>query len=758
MKGIIKDLYYLIQNKNTIINMDKLTGYKIYIYNFFIFLYDLGDFTSFEIMKKYFEKINSNFNITDIRDNCISCIIGNKKDKKLVLDKEQEIKFNEFFKNNNNIYLMEISTKPFFNFDKFFYELFFTILTPYHDKLFSEKSFKSTFKSISLNNKTFPKGLREIYDPYKNNPGPNYELNTLYRYISPKELVEAFHDKNKRFNKKIFENKQGPVFGEAKHVKELIDKKKLRLFGYIPQKGGVLNKTPKGYSLGLVKGKLNLIKHRRDMISEINKNIRDSLEGNFTLYNMNQSFKPKDKNYFDNVLERKKQILEEKSNKSKEKYEKNLESNKNNLKKLESIKEEKKNSLLRKLNLKLPKSSSTPNLMIFTTKNKTDQDFYKERLTSILYPKNRENMTKYKKKRNFIIKNMPIPSTPGPSDYDVSKNILDPRKGASILERRKVFEFPKADPAIPILKDDFDLIVEKAQKIAEVRKFIKPILQKKPKEIQFKPYNNEKIWEKWEKNKKNLENSGRIKKFAMERKKKFELKDENIKRIKQENKTIQEITREISIKKGYGDPYEIKNINYSLVEDSSPKFSIKGKNLPKTISYEDLGSLFLNESEEVLNAIINEQISRPIPNLNVTKPKLPSIIFPKAERFNKIKNYEGSELLFKDGVFSPSDQKDFFIKEPFSNKATRTKFGFSRDKSPSPAEYRIKGQFEIIEEKGKEISDNRDNIRKKEINQKKIIKDMNEKIFKGETSKNENNKAEEYKDSSNAMTLNLNLN
>ena len=98
MKGVINDLYNLKNDRTTIVNIDKLVGYKIFVYNFFIFLYDLGSFESFEMMQKYYMKINNKLNITDIGQNCITCIIGNKKDRKINLDKEQEIRFNEFIK------------------------------------------------------------------------------------------------------------------------------------------------------------------------------------------------------------------------------------------------------------------------------------------------------------------------------------------------------------------------------------------------------------------------------------------------------------------------------------------------------------------------------------------------------------------------------------------------------------------------------------------------------------------------------------
>ena len=727
MKGIITDLYHLINNKNTIINLDKLTGYKIYIYNFFIFLYDLSDFESFETMRKYFEKINTKINTTNIEENSISCIIGNKKEKKIKYDKEQEIKFNEFIKSYNNLYLMEISTKPFFNFDKFFYELFFTILTKYHEKLFAEEDFRANFESISLNKATFSKGLRETYDPYKDNPGPIYNLNSLYRYISPRELIKAFHDQKKRFNQKIFENKLGPVFGEAKSGKDFLSKSKLKYFGITMPTGGVLNKTPKGFSFGTVDGKLNLVKSRKDMISEINKNIRESLEGSSTLYNKSPSPRSKDKDYFETAKERKNQFLIEKSNKNKEINEKKFEKNKLKLKLIEEKEEQKKNLLRTKL--KLFKSSSTPNMFAFSNKGKTDQDFYREHLANVLYPKNKIYLSKYNKKRDYIIQNMPAPQTPGPNAYNISTNILDPKRGAIILERRKPIEVPKADPQYPDFKDEFDLIVLNAQKTAGIEKFYRPRFREIEREPDPGAYNDSKIWKKWEKNKKILKKSGRLKKFLDERKEKLIAQQKNEQKIIEDKKEIEEISRAISIQKGYGDPSELKTINYNLVEESSPKYSIKGKNIPKTTSYDDLGNMFLNESEEVINAIVNEQMTRPLPDFNYVRPRLPGIVFSRAERFKSSPKYEGSELLFPEGVFLRKTQTDFFNKQQMSNNAQRTVFGNTKKDWPSPAQYKIKGSFEIIAEKGKEISDRRDEIRNKEKNKNNFTNNTN--ITKG---------------------------
>ena len=44
LKGIIKDINKKLNMKRTIIEEDKLSGYKILIYNLFIFIYDLLHF------------------------------------------------------------------------------------------------------------------------------------------------------------------------------------------------------------------------------------------------------------------------------------------------------------------------------------------------------------------------------------------------------------------------------------------------------------------------------------------------------------------------------------------------------------------------------------------------------------------------------------------------------------------------------------------------------------------------------------------
>ena len=123
-----------------------------------------------------------------------------------------------------------------------------------------------------------------------------------------------------------------------------------------------------------------------------------------------------------------------------------------------------------------------------------------------------------------------------------------------------------------------------------------------------------------------------------------------------------------------------------------------------------------------MKGLIKTELNRPLPNINLIKPSLPSIVFGKAKRFsNKKKEYEGSLDLFKDGVFRLKTQENFSTKQPYSLRDKRdfNIFNQKMHNSPSPAEYKIKSSFEIVVEKGKKISETRDKIKMRE-NLKKI--------------------------------------
>lgn len=120
LKGIKNDIYKIISNTKTVIEENQLNGYNISIYNIFLFFYDLSDFNTFETIIHYYDSIEDEFELSSL-DNSMIYIIGNKRDIKIPLLSEQETIFSKFVK-ENNIPLFEISTKPYFNFGKFFLE------------------------------------------------------------------------------------------------------------------------------------------------------------------------------------------------------------------------------------------------------------------------------------------------------------------------------------------------------------------------------------------------------------------------------------------------------------------------------------------------------------------------------------------------------------------------------------------------------------------------------------------------------------
>ena len=91
------------------------------------------------------------------------------------------------------------------------------------------------------------------------------------------------------------------------------------------------------------------------------------------------------------------------------------------------------------------------------------------------------------------------------------------------------------------------------------------------------------------------------------------------------------------------------------------------------------------------------------------------------------RKYQGSQDLFKNGVFDLKEQEDFSKKSPFDSLSQRTTFKISKGKSPSPNDYEIKSIFDIVVEKGKKISDIRSKIRIRE--NMKNLKNKNEESY-----------------------------
>ena len=96
--AIKRDINEKMGMKDTVITQDKLYGFNTSVFTLFVFMYDLSSFYSFESLIIYYSKIAKIYHLGE-EENFKACIIGNKIDKKILFEKEQENVFNEFLKN-----------------------------------------------------------------------------------------------------------------------------------------------------------------------------------------------------------------------------------------------------------------------------------------------------------------------------------------------------------------------------------------------------------------------------------------------------------------------------------------------------------------------------------------------------------------------------------------------------------------------------------------------------------------------------------
>ena len=783
-KGIKYDVQKIILNKKTIIEEEKLNGFKIFVYNIFLFIYDMSDYSTFESILKFHSLLNNAFQISKM-ENTIICLIGNKKDKKILLDLEQATNLNDFLK-KKYILFYEISTRSYFNFDKFIIELMLKILSKDHQDLIKEENFKTDLEKIAYNKPTFAKSKRQMYFESDSYLGPKYYAN-IYGFNSIKELNETFNNDKLRFNKKIFINKTGPKYVKSKSTKDMnininINNINNNLIKLDPElfevKGGLINKPIKGYKFGIVKGKLNLLKLRKKLISKRNEGLKDSIEEGSSLFTQNVNiFKLKGDDYLEEAERRRRKIYEKKLSEKKKVLDEIQKLHTFNLQRIEKEKNIKNEKILLSHSKNSPnKNLSFPDLFTSTNNNtninnytsninltnETEEEFHKttqKNYNDIMHPKNKQNLKEYA----LILKRIKAthkkdPPYPGPNAYDIRQNLSDGNKGFTITGKRKEMYTDKLDPSFPDLKDEFDIIVQKAldkKNKGENKVHYSPRFKKIVKEKEREPYPSEKIWKKWELNKIDIEKN-KIHYLVQNLKEKKKKQIEKIDMIRQQTEEITRLRREIQMRKGYDDPTEIKEINYSQVEISTPKITLKGRHPPKNIMKDEQNLTTIPKNitsdQDLMNYYINNyELFRPLPNANYVKPHLPNVVFSKEERFHT-KEYQGPVDLFQNGVFDLKTQENFGSKSPYDSLSKRSSIEKRQEKSPSPAEYKIKSIFEMIAEKGKKMNEIRHSIRIREMlrnmknneiknSEKKFVK-INKIIKKDE----ENNKKVEKND------------
>lgn len=740
--GIRKDLNEKLEIKDTIISQDKLYGFNTSIFTLFVFLYDLSNFSSFESLVLYYSKISKLYHIKE-EENFKACIVGNKFDKKIWMNKEQENIYNDFMK-NTQLKKFEVSTKPYFVFDKFFIDFFLDNFSKFNisqtetefqgenKKLLEDKAFIEQFTKLVKNKSSFARGGRRQLVSASFSPGPEYNIN-LYSFNSIEEIKEIFSNKKSRFNKKIFTNKIGPVLCNDRIGRDDKGKKKGKSIQYNIIKGGLYNKPINGFSFGTVKGKLNLLQKRKDLRQQRYIDFQENVDScNNSPLGRRPLKLSKDEEYFENALKRKNNLYENDIKEKQLKLSKIIALHHENLRKID---EEKKNKFQRKLNLQ--KSASSPNIL-FNSISSLDElnkvrNLRKERYHEVIYSKNRENLNKYNENLSNIRLLSSMRREPEPYLIDIREKILNPSKGRKILEKFKIVEKNQDSPPYNRIKDDFDKIAEKVNNFRPdfPERFPSEEKLRAEKERQNQSFEEfeKKEEEKSKRRLRNMESSERMMKlkvFQNDRKEKLNKHYENIKDLELKKEAIQEMRREISIQKGYGDPGILRPINYSQIEESSPKFTIKGRYEVHELRNDDPGNLVLGSNVDMLNYIKEAQKNQPLPNYNYIKKKLPSVIFGKAERFPKIKSpYEDSVLLFEDGIFQPNTHQDFLCKEPMDNKSPRNGIvSSSKERSPSPVDYKLKSSFDIIVEEGQKKSLIKNKIKEK-ANEQKLKEDNN---------------------------------
>lgn len=702
-----------LPDKTLCIPIHKLPSYRISIENLFIFVWDLSDYATFEKLPIYYDSLVKKYKINDstIHNNCI--LIGNKTDKRVLLTYPQQHNLSAFITTHNLNYY-EISTRPYFAFEKFFHVLFYDMYFKSREQ-FNTKTFEDTFNLVLMAKPSFSKSARIDLSKLGNDdstPGPGaYNLN-LYSYEGKKEIKDALNNKKTRFKRKIFANKSGPILVRNKYeeltaekLQEEQQQRKL-LFGQGQQQQKQQTTKKKltnefregnaiGYTFGCVEGALNLKQLRREAKNAQREIVNASLNENTvsSILNNNTKTSIRDEEYFKAVLDRKFQyqqnILEDK----RQRLLKLSDIHKRNLLLQEQLRKEKQLNIFDNQHIKNDTAYD----------DNTNNDNRRERYYMSLYPNNKKHLEKLSQKLSSNIFAKTITATPAPNAYDIRGNMLNPKKGFTIQGRSQVLPKQQSCPEFPTIKDDFEII---AANVNNNRRHygerFKPLV-KEPPEVN-KKYAMK--WEQWEKNKE-----------RSEKKENIELLIENRKLFKQEQEIALQKHRvkeeeRIMNSRGYDPDADFREINYKQIEEASPSFTIKGRNYVNNNNNNSERHVLGNAVNYVGNEITGSAFA--LPKYDYVKPGAPKFSFDKAKRFNDVDDVnvdndderEKKYVLFENGKFALDDRTDFSTKERFNINDKRG-WGVSDNGVPGPGDYKIKSFTDVIIEEGKKVSEYR---------------------------------------------------
>jgi hypothetical protein len=556
-------------------------------------------------------------------------------------------------------------------------------------------------------------------------------------YAYPEDRAEfrrTFSNMKKgRYGFKIFINKQGPIFpaidktsqDKNKHGGFLSkpgtafgrDKKAKTAIGFGNWEINNRNKEIRealqtnipGYSLGIRGGKFDFRKERKDKFKEREEELKSAFQEHYARSLLDRKEVSNNKKDFD-YRGRKKEILKQIVEKIQDNENRHLQDRKKNI-------QDKENLLKEKID-----------------KIKSKQDKYQR-----IYEKNQQQIMQKRQemshpKTAISRKSKLSKDLPNYTLYDITTK-HDPNKGWTMgMKYTYNPNKNKDDPDFPNLKSEFEKIVNHP-KYAEI-KYTAPRFKE---EKIVKPSNDEKYYDDTEErlkiknNREKSERNMKIKKFLMDQKKNAKKVQENKKNLQEAREMELEELKEQIIKPRNGEydsgaNLDYVDINYKLVEEASPNYTMKGRyNHGSIFDMPDNYSLINNEDDEDENKIGSNgkpiqdeeyKKSLPVPQYNAVRPSLPTYSFSKATRFHSKPLYQPSPnavpvMPFQDGKFKPDEVKSFFQGKEGLYKAKKDN-ELKNNGIPGPGQYRIKGFAEILAEKGKKISDVKDGIKRKE--------------------------------------------
>ena len=701
------------------------------INNLFLFVYDLKNFSTFKKLELYYNKLNDYFKIDN---NYIKALLGNKLDSKIVVPKNDKNYLETFLKNNPELKYYEISTYNYFNFENFFEMLFKDIISPSYEEL-QKPTFLNRFHLVLHSRPTLSRAERKIH---KINDVPflaEGENPDVYAYPEDRaEFRRTFSNMKKgRYGFKIFINKQGPIFpaidktsqDKNKHGGFLSkpgtafgrDKKAKTAIGFGNWEINNRNKEIRealqtnipGYSLGIRGGKFDFRKERKDKFKVREEELKSAFQEHYARSLLDRKEVSNNKKDFD-YRERKKEILKQIVEKIQDNENRHLQDRKKNI-------QDKENLLKEKID-----------------KIKSKQDKYQR-----IYEKNQQQIMQKRQemshpKTAISRKSKLSKDLPNYTLYDITTK-HDPNKGWTMgMKYTYNPNKNKDDPDFPNLKSEFEKIVNHP-KYAEI-KYTAPRFKE---EKIVKPSNDEKYYDDTEErlkiknNREKSERNMKIKKFLMDQKKNAKKVQENKKNLQEAREMELEELKEQIIKPRNGEydsgaNLDYVDINYKLVEEASPNYTMKGRyNHGSIFDMPDNYSLINNEDDEDENKIGSNgkpiqdeeyKKSLPVPQYNAVRPSLPTYSFSKATRFHSKPLYQPSPnavpvMPFQDGKFKPDEVKSFFQGKEGLYKAKKDN-ELKNNGIPGPGQYRIKGFAEILAEKNKKISDVKDGIKRKE--------------------------------------------